>query len=116
MDLKTALAGGTAAIMAAATGWQQFRVMGLDEALGTVSQQKEKAEGALKETRDGLVTGSKRQEAVIADLQAQVSKANDERDRANSELSIQRGRLEAAQANTQRMADLAEKLCKRNVR
>lgn len=116
MDLKTALASGTAAVMAAATGWQQVRVMGLDDALGVVSQEKQKAEGALKETRDGLVTGSKRQEAVIADLQAQVTKANEDRDRAVSELTIQRGRLEAAQANTQRMADLAEKLCRRNVR
>ncbi len=113
MDLKTLAAGGTAAVMAAATGFQQIRVMGLDDALSSVVQQKDKVEGALKETREGLVTGSKRQESVILDLQAQVDAANKERDRANAELSINRGRLEAAQANTLKMADLAEKICAR---
>ncbi len=99
--------------MAVAAGVQQFRVMGLDETLGNVVKAKDDTEAVLKETRDGLVTGSKRQDAVILDLQAQVAAANAERDRVNNELSIQRGRLEAAQANTLRMADLAEKICSR---
>lgn len=113
MELKTVLAGGTAAVMAAATGWQQLRVMGLDETLSSVAQQKDKAEGALKETRDGLVTGSKRQEAVILELQQQTAKAKEDANRLEAERDLLKGRLTAAQENTLRMADLAEKLCRR---
>jgi hypothetical protein len=113
MDLKTMIASGVAGLMGIMTAVQEFRVMGLDTALGSVSQAKEKAEGALKETRDGLVTGSKRQDAVILDLQDQLSKATTERDRTKADLTSTQARLEAAQANTQRMADLAEKLCRK---
>ncbi len=116
VDIKTVIAGGTAAVMAAATGWQQIRVLNLDSALGAVSHEKATAEQTLKETRDGLVVGSKRQDAAILDLQSQVATAKEKLNVAEAERDTLKGRLEAAQANTLRMADLAEKICSRKLK
>ena len=87
--------------------------MGLGETLSSVTSSRDSAQQSLKETRDGLVSSAKRQDATLTDLQAQLSQARDEIQRGNTELTQLRTRLEAAQANTLRVADLAEKLCKR---
>lgn len=101
MDLKTVLASGTAAIMTAGAGFQQFRVMGLDDTLSSVVAAKEKAEGTLKQTRDGLVSDSKRQDAALVDLQARLEKAKEQ-------LEHEKGRNTALE-NT--IGSLAEKVC-----
>ena len=113
MDLVKLVPSSLAAIMAVAAGIQQFRVMGLDDALSLVTTERNAVQASLKETRDGLVTSSKRQDSALVDLQAQLRQAQDEIAKGNAELGIMRGRLEASQAATLRMADLAEKLCRK---
>lgn len=113
MDLVKLGASGLAAVMAVATGVQQLRVMGLDDALSSVTTARDTAERTLKATQDGLVTGSKRQDAAIVDLQSKIDELQKNLRETQSDLSLTQGRLEAAQANTLRMADLAEKLCSR---
>jgi septal ring factor EnvC (AmiA/AmiB activator) len=115
-DLKTLVASGTAIVMAIATGVEHVRTMSLDDTLGVVSKARETAEGALKNTQSSLEANAKRQDAAIVDLQAQVSQAKDDLNKAEAERDTLKGRLEAAQANTLRMADLAEKICSRTPR
>lgn len=114
MDLKTAVSTGTAIVMAIAAGVQQFRVQDLDADLGNVSTARDKALLILKETRDSAEASSKRIDASLVDLQDQLSRAGQQISSTEKENGTLRGQLEAAQANTQRVADLAEKLCKRH--
>lgn len=113
LDIKTIASSGVAVVMAIAAGVQQFRVQDLDADLGSVQSARDKAMAILKETRDGVEANAKRADNTIVDLQSQVDKATNERSRLEKDNASLLGRLEAAQANTQRMADLAEKLCKK---
>ena len=113
MDLKTIAASVVALAGVTGTAVQQFRVSGLGDALTSVTTSRDAVQKTLRDTQDGLVSSAKRQDAALTDLQAQLAQARDEIQRGNTELTQLRTRLEAAQANTLRVADLAEKLCKR---
>lgn len=113
IDIKTAASTGVAVVMAIAAGVQQFRVQDLDEdlgatqsSLGKVQQMRDEAMATLKQTRDGMEANSKRIDATFVDLQDKVAKAEREN-------GILQGQLAASQATAQRLADMAEKLCKR---